>query len=151
MCISEDLFTGDGDSWLETLSHHQRSTINLYKAKGKTAEEIAELWLSARPENTFGFGGQSGQNLFLKSVRLQIHSFLCGGKDYAEDRKKLLEQGDVSKAMLVAALTSAIAPTVGASAVFLAPVVVLTLYTTCKIGLKSWCALPVENDPSNPA
>lgn len=150
MCISKDLFTDNEDSWLETLSHHQQKTIALYKKKGKTADEIAELWLSARPENTFGFGGQSGQNLFLKNVRLQIHSFLCGGKEYAEDRKKLLEQSDVSKAMLVAALTSAIAPTVGASAVFLAPVVVLTMYTTCKIGLRAWCALPVENEPSNP-
>lgn len=150
MGISEDLFSDSWDSWLETLSQHQHSTIDLYTAMGKTTDEIAELWLSARPENTFGFGGKSGQNLFLKNVRFQIHSFLCGGKEYTEDRRKLLEQGDVSKAMLVASLTSAISPIVGASAVFLAPVVVLTMYTTCKIGLKAWCALPVENEPSKP-
>ena len=136
------LFTGDPAEWLKALQPYQRSSVDELLQQGKSYEEIADIWLAARPGDTFSFGttvpGQRGA--FREKLTLEVEAFLCGDERYATERSKLFGTEGVARTYVVSAIAVAVAPLLGVSATFLAPVVGLILASIGKITLNAWCA-----------
>lgn len=136
------LFAGDPAQWLEALQPYQRASIDELSRQGKSYDEIAEAWLAARPSDTYSFGttvpGQRGA--FREKLVLEVEAFLCGDKRYATERTKLFGKEGVARTYVVSAIAVAVAPMLGVSATFLAPVVALVLASIGKITLNAWCA-----------
>lgn len=135
----------DADAWLSTLKEYQSSSIRDFLGQG--SEELAlELWLTASgPSSISQFGGDAtknpGKKAFVEQFKLEFKAFMCGGDKYTEERKGLGElTGDI-KTYLVGMISAAIAASLGATAAFIAPAVVIMLITVSKMGINAWCSL----------
>jgi hypothetical protein len=103
---------------------------------------IADRLLSAKTENTVGFGGQPGignKNVFRDNIMIELEKFICGDEKYNEERKKLGVAGtDASKVML-GVIAHAIGASLGTAGAFILPVVALLILSASSIGRNAWC------------
>jgi hypothetical protein len=139
MSAAEELLTEDRSLWIEALPTYQKKRIESVLSNGKGWEEAAEVWLSASIDNTFPFGAGKSKGLFLEKVWEEIYKYLCDPESYSDEKKKMAKEGNVTHALFVGAVSAAIAPSLGTSAVFIAPVVALLLASMGKIALNAWC------------
>lgn len=134
------LFDSDPSLWLTTLPEYQQNLVKQVLAQTPSPEAAAARWLSVAPQNTSPLGATKGQQVFLEKLWDELEAFLCGDEKYESDRMKLLAESKPLHAYVVGAISVAIAPTLGSSAAFLAPVVALLLMSMGKITLNAWCA-----------
>lgn len=73
-----------------------------------------------------------------------ITSYVLMTRDMNEDRTKILEDFKIGQAGLVAAVTTAITPYLGAGSVIVGPGVAIVLTLTGRVGLGAWCAAQNE-------
>lgn len=135
----DDLFTEETAWWLDALPKYQRNRLDSLLQSGRSPEEVAETWLSANVENTFPFGADSSDQLFLDKVWEEIEKFLCGSDEYATERDQLQHNTNITHTYFVGVISAAIAPTLGTSSVFLAPVIAMLLAALGKISILAWC------------
>lgn len=148
----DNYFKDDPTEWIHILPVYQKVTIEELMQQGKTFEEIAETWVSATTENTYPFGTSStkiDKGKFLENLILEIEDFICGSKKYEQERKKLFGEHGVARTYIVSAIAVAVAPTMGVSATFLAPVVALILASLGKIAVNAWCSTRKESRVPN--
>jgi hypothetical protein len=132
------------EEWLRALKPYQKVHLEALLKSGRSPEEAAELWLSARgAESTIGFGGTSDSKPFLDRFKAEFKQFVCGGQGYEQERSQLIGKMDAVKTAIISGVSSAIAVHVGTSATLLIPAVALMLHVVGKIGIRAWCA---END-----
>lgn len=135
----------DAEAWLSTLKKYQSAPVRDFLEHGGE-EEALELWLtSSGPNSMAPFGGDMskspGKKAFVEQFKLEFKTFLCGGDKYAEEREGLgALTGDI-KTYLVGAISGAIAASLGATAAFIAPAVVIMLIAVSKMGVNAWCSL----------
>ena len=148
----DSLLDADPRLWLDALKPYQRSSVDELTAQGKSFEQIAEMWLSARPGDTFAFGAAvPGQrSVFLDKLTLEIEAFLCGDERYNVERTRLFGEQGLARTYIVGVIAVAIAPTLGVSATFLAPAIALVLASLGKITLNAWCASRKEARAKTP-
>ena len=138
----DDLLQGEPQEWLAGLATYQRELITELHQQGLDYDAIANNWLTASAENTFRFGGENragDKKLFREKLLLEIEAFLCGGEKYQKERDGLFGEKSAVRVYVISALSVAIAPSLGVTATFLAPIVALTLASFGKITLNSWC------------
>lgn len=135
----DSLFSENLEPWIESLPKYQQARVNALLQSGLSPEDAAKAWLSANVENTFPFGADRGKGILLNKIWDEIEKFLCGADEYSEDRAKLQGNSNVVHTYFVGVLSAAIAPALGTSAVFLAPVVALLLATIGRISVRAWC------------
>jgi hypothetical protein len=71
----------------------------------------------------------------------ELHDFLCtSSTTYERQRSEISEKFRIGEAGLVAALTTAVTPYIGASAIIVAPGIALSLTIIGHAGLNAWCA-----------
>jgi hypothetical protein len=129
------------DEWLSALKPYQEKHIRALLDSGRTVEEAADLWVSAKGlDGTIVFGGSRDSKPFLDRFKAEFKKFICGDQAYDEERKKLVGIGSAGKTAVISGISTAIAPHVGASAVLLIPSVALLLHVVGKIGIRAWCA-----------
>jgi len=129
------------EKWVGELPEYQRNAINAILATGCNADEAAEAWLNARPASTVPFGTSTGPKLFFNKLLIEVHEFLCGkSARYKEEREKLYKQQKATHAFVVAAIASAIAPSLGTAAPVLAPAIALLLWGLGKCTLNALCS-----------
>ncbi len=137
----DKLFQVDSEEWLTALPKYQQVRVSQLLGSTSSYEEAAKQWLEAMPEKTFPFGAERAKNIFLEKVQDEIEKFLCGDEKYADERKELLSSSELLQTTFVSAISAAIAPTIGAAATYVMPIVVLLFMTMGKITLNAWCQM----------
>ena len=128
------------DAWIAELKPYQRAILTDF-LKTEAPEKVAERWLTTTGSpNLVAFGGVGDPKPFWERFRTEFDRFLCDESAYVEERKALLAEGSVSKAMLISIVASALGATLGFAATLLAPAVTLLLYLAGKIGIAAYCA-----------
>jgi|SRR5690625_1141910 len=140
----DDLHNVEPYVWIDTLPEYQATRVRLLMEHSESALEAAKIWLEASPENTYPFGGQKSENIFLEKIKDEFEKFLCGDKKYEEERSKLFSSGEALQTTIVSSISAAIAPTIGASSVYLMPIIVLLFITIGKISINAWCLYRLE-------
>lgn len=135
----DKVFTDDEESWIEALPGYQRNRIVELLEAGKSYEEVAELWLSVSPQNIAPFGAIKGDRIFLTKIQDEIEALLCGGERYSAYREKLFSEVSVTKGYVIGLISTAIAPVVGTSGTFIAPIIALILLGMGQLTINAWC------------
>lgn len=135
----ERLLSGSPDEWLNVLPRYQKNRIKAQLESGNSPEEVANAWLTANVENTFPFGVQKNNNILLDAILREFEKFLCGSKEYDSERKALKKNGNITYTYSVGFISASIAPNLGTSAAFIAPVITLLLISIGKVTLNAWC------------
>lgn len=136
-----DLLSGDMDEWLATLPEYQRQSIAVLLSDHDPVH-VATIWLAnSGPQDTAPFGGiRTAANNFYDNILQELQKAICGSEEYAAERKELAEATKGGgELLLVGALSTAIAPHVGAAAAVIAPAVALTLGIVANAGKASAC------------
>lgn len=136
------LFQGEPNEWITAAPGYHRSSIDELLKQGKSYQDIAEILLTARAEHTYAFGStvpKTDKNIFLQNLLQEIENFLCGDSKYETERTKLFGEQGLARTYVVSAISVAIAPYLGVSAVVLSPAVALILASFGKITINAWC------------
>lgn len=128
------------DEWVSVLKPYQKEIIlQLVEEFGE--EKAIEKWLTASgPTSTVKFGGDGNAKPFLDRYKIEIDKLICGHPDYSKERTEFGENGEKLKTVIVSSISSLIGSTLGVSGAVLAPVIVLSLYTAGKMGVKAYCS-----------
>ena len=147
-----DLLPSDRD-WLSELPEYQRLTLSRMPDEDDSLAR-AERWLEASgPSDTAPFGtlGNAGQ-IFLLNLLKEIRKLLCTEDGYASERAQLsksLVSGQIGITSMVAV---AVAPSLGASAIVVAPAVAVVLNLIANAARNTGCdtlAAAIERRESN--
>jgi len=148
MSSLNQLISGDENAWIDALPPYQANHLHALIKKGYSPEQAASAWLTIQgPANTLPFGGDSKQpfrSLFYDMLAREVEGFICGAEKYGVDRAKLLSELKPTHAYVIAAISAAVSPVVGAAAPLIAPAVALILFTTARLGVNAWCAARKE-------
>jgi len=102
----------------------------------------ADNWLNASTANTAQFGGEPNKaKIYRDKLIEELEKFLCGDKQYEDDRKKIAESSDKSQKYMIGVISSAIGKTLGTAGPFIAPVIVLLILSTGKMAINAWCEM----------
>jgi hypothetical protein len=130
---------GELDEWLTVLKPYQRNTIKSFLLTD-APEKAAERWLGATGSpNIVPFGGAKDTKPFWDLFMVEFRKFLCDDTAYVEEKKVLLAENPVGKAILVSTISAAIGATIGFTATLLAPAVTVLLCTVGKMGTRAYC------------
>lgn len=141
----EHILTYDPETWLKTLPTYQRNLIdNLYQTLNNY-DDVSIAWLSTSVPMNVPFGSGNSHSIFFDKLLDEFEYLLTGHEKYKECRLSLLKESGVTQHFIVATISSTMAPHIGASAPFLAPVVALSLLTISKMGTNAWIAKRQEN------
>ena len=137
---------GDLSEWVEALPGYQRGPIEqLLAASGPV--DVAVTWLSTTgPKDTAPYGGvRAGASRFYDNLLAEMQKLICGTDAvYDEERKQLKAATSGGKLLVVGAISTAIAPHVGAAAAVLGPAIALTLGVIGRAGQASICETLAE-------
>jgi hypothetical protein len=149
-CISYEIPKCNIEDLLNELKPYQKNNLqkllgNLSDLNIDKAEEVAKTWLSANgPQNNIPFGGVQDSKPFFDMVKKEFYNFLCNDNEYIEEKEELKKQGSVVNSYTIAVISGAISVKIGFAASLLAPVVVLLIFSVCKIGKNAFCKSFVE-------
>lgn len=141
----DNLLNDNPNAWLDCLPVYQKTPIEELLAVNPP-DEVAAKWLTANFAITFAFGAEvkPDSSAFREKLKAELELFLCGNSKYNTERKQFLTLSKDGRTFLVGALSVAIAPYLGTSAVFLAPAIILLLYSFGKMSIHAWCAVQEE-------
>ena len=140
--------TDDLENWLGELKPYQRSILNEFLTT-QDAELAAEKWLTTTGSpNIVAFGGAENPKPFWDRFKNEFRRFLCDETAYAEEKKALVAENPISKAMIISVISSALGATLGLSATLIAPAATLLLFTVGKMGLAAYCQANVSSVPT---
>lgn len=105
---------------------------------------VANKWLTATIPTNVPFGTQKNPSIFFEKVLDEIEAFFTGDEKYKDSRLAILKESGVVQSYIVGGISIALAPVLGTSAPFLAPVIAIVLLTIGKIGLNAWLATRKE-------
>lgn len=142
------LISDDTESWINGLPKYQENRINQILSSGKSVNEAADIWLSISPPNIVPFGTTKGQNIFLDKIKQELEGLLCGNSKYDDYRQKLSDETKLTKQYAIGLISAAIAPVVGSSGPFIAPVIALLLMGMGKVSINAWCSCCEEKRTS---
>lgn len=129
------------DEWLAALPQYQRQSIAALLAD-HDAVHVATIWLeNSGPKDTAPFGGiRTAASNFYDNILKELQKAICGSEEYVVERKEFAEATKGGgKFLLVGALSTAIAPHVGAAAAVIGPAVALTLGVVTNAGKATAC------------
>ncbi len=134
------------DSWLAVLKPYQRKSIkSLLECNGGDEEKVAQLWLNSYgPINTATFGGVPSSSInknYFQCLKDELNGLICGSEKYEEERKSILQKGELINIATSTKIAYLLAPIVGLSEVVLTPAVVLLLHVIGKVSVNAYCSM----------
>ncbi|MET7742782.1 hypothetical protein [Streptomyces sp. NPDC005385] len=146
-----NLIVNEQEYWLSDLPDYQTSSIKSMLDSGMDYEAVASAWVNGGvASNTAPFSASLGPRIFFEKFLDQMHDLLCTGLNYQDERAAITAGFKPKQTGLAASISAVIAPHLGASLVFLAPVVAVTLCAIGKMGLGAWCQVQTERRASTP-
>lgn len=107
--------------WLFELKPYQRNTIQQLLAT-MPPEEVAKKWIMASgSQNIVPFGGIRDNGPFWDRFKSEFKKFICDDDAYVGEKKSLLAEGPITKALLISTTSAAIGASIGYTATLLAP------------------------------
>ncbi|MBK4989816.1 hypothetical protein [Pseudomonas sp. S36] len=141
--MGSSVFDFSDDEILGSLKLYQRSLVaELLVANDE--ETAARIWLSSTgPLDLRKFGGvpDSGEDAFYQRFRAEFRAYVCGDERYKEERDDLLKIAKPAASYVIAAISAAVASTLGIAVGLVVPAVALLLKVVGKLGLNAWCAV----------
>ena len=123
----KDIFTEYPNSWIQCLPKYQQNVINeLYSQLGDY-NQVATSWLNASMPMNVPFGTEKGHSIFYEKVLDEIEAFFSGDERYKENRLAILKESGAAQNFIVGSISVALAPILGTSSAFLAPVIAIIL------------------------
>jgi len=108
--------------WLEALPKYQQESFAALLSKGKSPEQVAQIWLTTTgPSNNFPFGGERFALVFYEKLVDELEKLICGDEKYARQRREILNGFGKGKTYVVVAIAVSIAEHLGAAQALLAP------------------------------
>lgn len=145
----KDIFTEYPNSWIQCLPKYQQNVINeLYSQLGDY-NQVATSWLNASMPMNVPFGTEKGHSIFYEKVLDEIEAFFSGDERYKGNRLAILKESGAAQNFIVGSISVALAPILGTSSAFLAPVIAIILVTIAKIGINAWLAARKEKHNSD--
>lgn len=138
------------DSWINSLNTYQKDIINKLYEQTNSYEEVANKWLTATIPMNVPFGTQKNSSIFFEKVLDEIEAFFTGDEKYKDSRLAILKESGFVQKYIVGGISIALAPVLGTSASFLAPVVAIVLLIIGKMGLNAWIATRREKKENKP-
>ena len=138
------------DSWINSLNTYQKDIINKLYEQTNSYEEVANKWLTATIPMNVPFGTQKNSSIFFGKVLDEIEAFFTGDEKYKDSRLAILKESGFVQKYIVVGISIALAPVLGTSASFLAPVVAIVLLIIGKMGLNAWIATRREKKEKKP-
>lgn len=136
----EQLLLGPAEAWLDALPEYQRTAMGDLLDSLEIEEAVAAWMTIGSPTDTAPFGGvKSAARLLFSNMLIEIQKLLCGDPSYKNERDRLQQGAGVSRIAVITAISSAIGPHLGASAVFILPVVAVAMSLLAKAGQKTVC------------
>lgn len=135
----------DLNSWTESLKEYQRTTIKeLVSIHGE--EGAARAWLTAQGSSDISpFGATQNISLFWNKLNEEFRKFICDDTAYVKEKEELGKHAELTKPLLISAISSAIGATIGYAATFIAPAVAILLYLVGKMAINAYCNMQPEN------
>lgn len=144
------LISDDSMTWIEALPTYQKNRIYQLISLGKNLEEVSSIWLSASPQNIAPFGANRGEkNIFIEKIKEELEGFLCGDAKYDSYREDIKKEISLSKSYAIGLISTAIAPIVGSSGTFIAPLVAILLMGMGQMTINAWCSACEEQRKQN--
>lgn len=141
MDILDALIQDNSITWIESLPTYQRNRINQLLSQGKSLEEVAAIWLSASPENIAPFGANQGdKHVFIEKIKEELEGFICGDTKYESYRSDIKKELNLTKSYVIGVISTAIAPVVGSTGIFIAPIIAILLMGIFQITINAWCS-----------
>ena len=147
-----EIFNVDPNSWIVSLNTYQKNIIDQLYAQTNNYEEVATNWLTSTIPTNVPFGTQKSPSIFFEKVLDEVEAFFNGDEKYNDSRLAILKESCVVQRYIVGVISVALAPVVGTSAPFLAPVIAIALLIISKVGLNAWLAtrrLERENEKNS--
>ncbi|MCU5305077.1 hypothetical protein OCE40_24955, partial [Bacillus toyonensis] len=126
------------DQWLNVLPQYQKRIVTRLIEKNEDVEIAAIQYLNLGISDTAPFSASGTKNIFIDKIKLEFERFLCGDQKYENERQKLSAELKPGHTLIVSTLSSAISVYVGASAAYLAPIIVLLLMSVGKVSINAW-------------
>lgn len=141
------------DTWLDILKPYQKKTIKTLLEKNDNDEEkVAQIWLSsAGPINTATFGGlasSSPNKNYFQCLKDELNKLICGNNTYLEEKKQILEKGNLINVCASSQIAIFLSPVIGVSVPILTPAIVLMLHVISKISVNAYCSM-INNHSKN--
>ena len=137
--------SGNAEHWLNELRPYQISTIRQY-LKTTGFEGAAEKWLSTTgTADIIPFGGGRGSRMFWDRFKAEFRQFLCDESAYSTVKELLKKEAPITRASFIAVVGSALASTLGLTAVLVTPALVLMMAAVAEMGRQAFC----QNDARN--
>lgn len=149
MTTIEEIFTEYPDSWLKCLPNYQQNTINELYCQLGDYDQVAQVWLTASMSTNVPFGTQKGHSIFYEKILDEVEAFFSGDERYAENRLAILKESGAAQNYIVGIISVALAPILGTSAAFLAPIIAIIFVTIAKMGINAWLAARKEKRTLN--
>lgn len=137
--------SGSLSDWVAGLPPYQQETVQGMLNRHDAAE-AAQLWLDAAgAAHTAQFGAlRIATRIFYDRLLEELQTLLCSTEMYASERADLMRQAQTGKATLIAGITTALAPQLGAAAVVIGPTVALTLALVGRASRSATCEALTE-------
>ncbi len=133
------------DKWLYILKPYQRKTIKALLDKNDNDEEkVAQIWLSSvGPINTATFGGVSSASNknYYQCLKDELNKLICGDDTYVEEKKQILEKGNLINVCASSQIAVFLSPVIGLSVPILTPAIVLMLHVISKVSVNAYCSM----------
>ena len=142
--MSDVFVVPDGklDDWLAVLKPYQRTSIDALLKMNMSPEQVAENWIgSTGSANITNFGGVPDTKPFWESFKAEFFRFVCDNTTYVNYKIDLSKLSGEAKAVIVAAVSSAIGAQIGMVATLLIPAVALLLSVVSAMGRNAFCAM----------
>lgn len=131
------------DEWLSSLPDYQQQSLIPLLLK-LPEEEVAKSWVDSSFKTTSPFSADNSKKGYFDYVKVEFTNFICGNPKYDEQRNEIKSQIDIQdgiKTFIVSSISTAIGSQIGASAVIIAPVIVILLSLAGKIGVNAYCEM----------
>lgn len=134
------------DTWLDILKPYQRNTIKALLDKHDNDEEkVAQIWLSSGgPINTATFGGlpsSASNKNYYQCLKDELNKLICGDNAYVEEKKQILEKGNLINVCAASQIALLLSPVIGVSVPILTPAIVLMLHVISKVSVNAYCSM----------
>ncbi len=139
MNLGEMIETHKPEVWLDALESYQRHSLEALGLGELDPEEVAKAWLDATTSHTITFGAGGDSRPFFDNIKREILRFICDSDSYETEKAQLRRQSNVTELFAVSVISRAISPVVGASNVFLAPLVAVILFSIAKVTVAAVC------------
>ena len=134
----EKMFDCESDAWVSGLPCYQQRLINQLYSQNNDYEQVAKSWLQGSLSMTEVFGTEKGKSVYFEKILDEIELFLKEDVKYQDIKLDIQKQTGAIQSYIVGLLSVAMAPTLGNSAVFLAPVIAICFIIIGKIGVNAW-------------